>query len=300
MWTEHDHREFKRVLNRRSHFVGGGAVRVPEDWKRRRDCILERQRERRRLGLPARDLTDYSVAEALEFFAPMGGGASFFEVTLDTTGPGTPTFSIASGATFVTSVSTTANFTTADTPTTGYQVKIWGTGIDKTFNASIQDTEVASEWITFAASVAIKLTAGDGLKTVKAKIRDDVWNETAELSDTVTLDTTVPVATVSSGPDVEKVSKISGKRTVSFEFQSDVAIQAWKVKVVPATNSIHSAGTQILTTNGSTNVTGAALAKETNKAVTIDGRDLEVASSGDGKKIIKVFVQDEAGNWSTA
>jgi hypothetical protein len=27
---------------------------------------------------------------------------------------------------------------------------------------------------------------------------------------------------------------------------------------------------------------------------------LEVASAGDGKKIIKVFVQDEAGNWSTA
>jgi hypothetical protein len=236
----------------------------------------------------------------MNMMLPMVGAASFFEVTLDTTGPGTPTFKIAAGATFITSVSTTADFTTADTPTTGYQVKIWGTGIDKTFDPDIQDTEVASEWKTFSASVAIKVTTGDGVKTVKAKIRDDVWNETAELSDTVTLDTTVPVATIASGPDVTKLSKISGKREVNFEFQSDVAIQAWKVKVVPATNSLHTAGTQILTTNGSTNVTGAALAKETNKAVKIDGRDLEVASSGDGKKIIKVFVQDEAGNWSTA
>lgn len=300
MMTQTERREFDRVLSRRSLFVGSGNVRVPEDWKRRAAFIRSERSERRRLGLPVRDLFEMTVDEALEFWAPMAGGASFFEVTLDTTGPASPTFAIGGGATFITSVSTTADFTTADSPTTGYQVKIWGTGIDKSFNASIQDTEVASEWIAFSASIAIKVSSGDGSKTVKAKIRDDVWNETAELSDSVTLDTTVPVATVSSGPDVSKVSKISGKRTVSFEFQADVAIQAWKVKVVPATNSIHSAGTTILTTNGSTNMTGAALAATTNKACTIDGRDLEVASSGDGKKIIKVFVQDEAGNWSTA
>jgi hypothetical protein len=225
--------------------------------------------------------------------------ASFFEVTLDTTGPGSPTFSIAAGASFATSQTTAVNFSTSDTPTTGYQVKIWG-AVDAAFDAAIQATEGASEWKTFNAEIAVKLSSGDGSKTLKAKIRDDVLNETAELSDSITLDTTVPVATVSSGPDVSKISKIATKRVVSFEFQADVAIQAWKVKVVPATSSLHSAGTQILTTNGSTNVTGAALGATTNKAVTVDGRDLEVASAGDGKKIIKVFVQDEAGNWSTA
>lgn len=225
--------------------------------------------------------------------------ASFFKVTLDTTGPASPTFSIAAGASFATAQLTAVNFGTADTPTTGYQVKIWGS-VDAAFNAAIQATEGASEWIEYNAEVAVKLSSGDGTKTLHAKIRDDVFNETSELTDTIVLDTTVPVATISSGPDVEKVSKVEGKRTINFEFQADVEIQAWKVKVVPATNSIHSAGTTIGTTNGSTNMTGATLAKETNKACKIDGRDLDTASSGDGEKVIKVFVQDMAGNWSTA
>jgi hypothetical protein len=30
----------------------------------------------------------------------------------------------------------------------------------------------------------------------------------------------------------------------------------------------------------------------------IDGRDLETASAGDGTKIVKVFVRDDANNWS--
>lgn len=293
MLTDHDHAELHRVLGRR---VGHAP---PRDWLLKAQAVRARRRDCVRRGEPVRSFEDLSVDEILEFWAPMSGGASFFEVTLDTTGPQSPTFSIAGGASFVTSQTTVVNFGTSDSPTTGYQVKIWG-AVDTSFDAAIQATEGASEWKTFSAEVAVKLSSGDGSKTLHAKIRDDVWNETAELSDSVTLDTTVPVATVSSGPDVTKVSKIAGKRTVSFEFQSDTAIQAWKVKVVPATNSIHSAGTQIGTTNGSTNVTGGALAATTNKAVTIDGRDLETASSGDGKKIIKVFVQDEAGNWSSA
>ena len=32
----------------------------------------------------------------------------------------------------------------------------------------------------------------------------------------------------------------------------------------------------------------------------IDGRDLETASAGDGVKVVKVFVKDDAGNWSVA
>ena len=225
--------------------------------------------------------------------------ASFFKLTLDTKGPQSPTLSIAAGATYITSQTTTANFSTTDSPTTGYQVKIWG-DVDTAFNANIKATEGESSWISYEEAVAIKVSSGDGTKNIHAKIRDDVWNETSELSDSVILDTTVPVATVSSGPDVTKVSEVEGKRTVNFEFQADVEIQAWKVKVVPATSSIHSAGTQIGTTNGSTNMSGGTLAATTNKACSIDGRDLDEADSGDGEKIVKVFVQDLAGNWSTA
>jgi len=225
--------------------------------------------------------------------------ASFFQLTLDTTGPQTPTFAIAAGAAFATSQTTVVNFTTADSPTTGYQVKIWG-NVDAAFNAAIQATEEASEWITFSAEVAVKLSSGDGTKTLHAKIRDDVWNETAELSDTIVLDTTVPVITISAGPEPTKVSKIAGKRTVTFSFQSDTKLQAWKVKVVPSGASTEGAGTTILTTNGSTNMTGGTLEPATNEECTIDGRDLAVAAGADGEYTIKVFGQDLAGNWSLA
>lgn len=225
--------------------------------------------------------------------------ASYFNLTLDTTGPQSPTFAIAAGASYATAQVTTGDFSTADADTTGYQVKIWG-DVDTSYDADIQATEGASAWKTYSASVALKLSSGDGTKTLHAKIRDDVWNETSQLDDTIVLDTTVPVATVSTGPDVSRISKISGKRVASFSFQADVAIQAYKVKVVPATSSIHSAGAQIGTTNGSTNMTGGSVAATTNVDCTIDGRDLDAADSGDGTKIIKVFVQDLAGNWSTA
>lgn len=223
--------------------------------------------------------------------------SSNFKVTLDTTAPGSPTFAIAAGASVVSSQVTDVNFSTTDGSTTGYQVKIWG-NVDPTFNAAIQATEGASEWITYNAEVAVKLSATDGTKTLHAKIRDDVWNETSELSDSIELDTTAPTVTISSGPEPTKVSKVEGKRTVVFKFQADSEIQAWKVKVVPSAGSANTAGVAIGTTNGSTNMTGTTLAKETNEECTIDGRDLAAAAGADGEYIVKVFVQDKAGNWS--
>lgn len=223
--------------------------------------------------------------------------ASNFKVTLDTTAPGSPTFSIAAGAALVASQSTNVNFGTTDGSTAGYQVKIWG-DVDPTFNAAIKAKESESEWITYSAEVAVKLSTGDGTKNLHAKIRDDVWNETAELSDSIELDTTIPVITISSGPEPTKVSKVEGKRTIAFKFQSDSKLKAWKVKVVPSEGSANTAGTLIAETNGSTNMSGTTLEKETNKEGTIDGRDLAVAAGADGEYIVKVFGQDLAGNWS--
>jgi hypothetical protein len=69
--------------------------------------------------------------------------------------------------------------------------------------------------------------------------------------------------------------------------------------VVPSSGSAHTAGTTIPATAGSTNTTGGSLAATTNQSVTIKGTDLETASAGDGDKIVKIFAQDAAGNWST-
>lgn len=128
-----------------------------------------------------------------------------------------------------------------------------------------------------------------------------MYNESSQATDSITLDMTVPVSTISVGPDVTTISKIAGKRTCSFSFQCDSIFDEYKVKVVPAIDSIHSAGILIGTANGSTNMNGAAgnYPATTNINCTIDGADLEAASSGDGQKIIKVFTKDQAGLWST-
>jgi hypothetical protein len=219
-----------------------------------------------------------------------------FNLVLDTTGPQGVGGTINAGATYATARDVSLGPTTTDPDTTGYQVKVWG-DVDLAADANIQDTEANSSWINLTAAVAVRLAAGDGVKNLTWRLRDDVWNESATATDAITLDTTVPVVTV-TGPDVAKVSKIAGKRTASISFSVDTHIQAWKVKVVPATGSIHTAGTQIGVANGSTSMTGGALAASTPQAATIDGRDLEAASAGDGTKIVKVFVQDDAGNWS--
>jgi len=67
---------------------------------------------------------------------------------------------------------------------------------------------------------------------------------------------------------------------------------------VANSGSARGSGTVIGTTNGSTGVSGGAKANGTTQAVVLDARDIQAASAGDGTKVIKVFVQDAAGNWS--
>lgn len=286
-FTASDRRHYDRIQRRR---VGR---RVP------RDVIATAVETRKRWRLNGTPLEEIPFLELLNTMLPMTGGASNFELTLDTTGPAGVTVSINSGASFAVSQSVTLTIATSDGTTVGYQMKVWG-DVDPANDANVQKEEAESTWITFAESKAIKLKTGDGSKTIHVRLRDDVWNESSAAEDSITLDTTAPAITVSSGPTPAKISKISSKDTSSFEFQSDTALQAWKVKVVPATSSLHTAGVTIGTSGGSTNMTGGSLAATTNKACTIKGSDLETAAGGDGPWIVKVFGQDEAGNWSTA
>jgi hypothetical protein len=222
--------------------------------------------------------------------------ASHFNLVLDTTAPGGVTISLAAGASHTAVRAITATIATSDGDTTGYQMKIYG-DVDDTVNANIQPTEGASSWISFNTSQAVTLSTGDGSKTVNVKVRDDVYNASGASSDSITLDTTVPVLTI-TGPDVSKVSKQTGKRTASFSFSPDTALTAYKVKVVPNSGSLESAGTQIPTTAGSTNMSGGAVSAAGTVNCTIDGADLETASSGDGSKVVKVFGQEASGSWS--
>lgn len=234
--------------------------------------------------------------------------ASYVNITLDTTAPAGVTISINSAAVYSNSVDVTATIATSDTPTTGYTMKVWGDvdtsyGGNANYHTGATVDESGATWYAFSTSAAVRLSATDGTKTLYTKVRDDVWNESATASATIILDTTVPVVTVTSGPTATRVSKVAGKRTTSFDWQSDTQFDVYKVKVVPTTGSLEGAGTVVPTTNGSSNTSGSAqdYPATTNITTTIDGRDLETASGGagnDGTKITKVFVQDDAGNWS--
>ena len=211
--------------------------------------------------------------------------ASFFNLILDTIAPVGLALSLNDGAHYTTSRDITAAITLSDAETTGYQMKIWGI-------TDVED-EASAVWETFAASKALKLTDGDELKTVHIKVRDDVGNETAEVTATITLNTVVPVVSI-TGPDKTKISKVNTFDTAAFE--------EYIIRVVPSGSSLHDAGVAIPTTGGSTNTSGneGGYAAKTPIEVTIKGADLEAASAGDGTKVVKVFVKNVAGTWSVA
>lgn len=218
--------------------------------------------------------------------------ASYFNLVLDTLAPQGLAIKLNSGSQYTTSKNVTLSITVSDTSTSGYQMKVWG--ID---GASSEDN---ATWETFAATKSIALPTGDGLKTVYVKVRDDVCNETAAASATITLDTSVPAVTI-IGPDVSRISKTAPKNVATFSFTSDVAFTEYKIKVVPSKSSLHDAGTLIGTVNGSTNMNATGTFKaSTAISCKIYGKDLEMASSGDGEKIIKVFVKNAHGTWSVA
>lgn len=219
--------------------------------------------------------------------------ASYFNLTLDTTAPSGVSLLINDNDIYTTTRNVTLTISTSDGSTTGYQMKVWGIeGVD---------SESAASWESFAASKSVQLTDGDGLKTVYVKVRDDVGNESTTASDSITLDTAVPAVTI-TGPDKTRISKVSGFDKSVFNFVSDVIFDEYKVCVVPSSNSTQDAGTTIGTSGGSINTSGSAgdYPATTNIQVTVSGADLETASSGDGAKIVKVFVKSKAGIWSVA
>ncbi len=219
--------------------------------------------------------------------------ASYFNLTLDTAAPAGVAVTINDGAIYTTTRNVTLYISTSDSNTDGYQMKIWG--ID-----GISD-ESGATWEAFASTKTVSLPAGDGLKTVYIKVRDDVGNESAAASDTITLNTSVPTVTV-TGPDRTRLSMVSGFNKSIINFTVNETFSEYKVCVVPASNSTQDAGEVIPTTGGSINTSGSAgsYPASTNIQVTIYAEDLESASSGDGAKIVKVFVRNQAGTWSVA
>lgn len=224
--------------------------------------------------------------------------SNFIYITLDTTAPSNPSIQISGGLTSTTTQLVSLAVETGDATTTDYQMKIWG-DVDVAYNANIKNTEAQSAWVPYTVTPQIKLSTGDGTKTINLRIRDDVHNTSSVASSSIKLDTKIPTVTVTN-PDVNKVSKVSGKDTFSFAFSTDKDIVEYKVKLVGVINATHDTGTTIAKTNGSTNTSGtSSILESVMTTVTIKSADLEVAgASTDGQKIVKVFVKDTLGNWS--
>jgi len=219
--------------------------------------------------------------------------ASYFNLVLDTIAPAGVTVKIDGDATYTTDAEVDLTLTCSDEDQTGYQMKIWG----DVENAA---TEQDASWQTLNLAPTINLSGTDGTKTVNVKIRDDVGNESATASDTIILDTAVPVVTITT-PDKTKISKVATFDTTVFTFSVDIAFVEYKVGVVPAISSIQSQCVVIPTTAGSENTSGTGTFEaDTPITVTIKGADLETADAGDGTKIVKVFARNDAGTWSVA
>lgn len=224
--------------------------------------------------------------------------SSFVTVTLDTTGPSSPSIVIDEGLyTNVQLINLALSAGGGDVA----QMKVWG-DVDVAYDADVQDSEVASAWISYATAKQIKVSSPEASKTIYVKFRDDVYNESAQASDSIIYDPSLVTVSVQSGPSPAKVSKQTGKRTFSFAWQADVIFDEYEVMLVSASGDAHSAGVLIGSANGSTNVAGSSgsYPATTNITTTVDGADLEAAGAGDGSKIVKVFVKEHAEDevWS--
>lgn len=224
--------------------------------------------------------------------------ANYIYLELDTTAPTSPNISIEGGSTYATQQLVSVAISTGDASTTGYQMKIWG-NVDETHDSAIKIAEEDSTWISYNNSKQIKLNASDGQKNIFVKIRDDVYNASSQASDSIILDTSIPVVSLTS-PDVDKISKISGKNVASFSFTVDVDFVEYKVKYVNSMGAAHDTGTLIPSAGGSTNTSGTGSFNSSTPINTqISGSDLESATGNDGNHIIKVFAKDAAGLWSS-
>lgn len=222
--------------------------------------------------------------------------ASYFTLTVDEAAPADPSIILAGGAaaTGTRDVSAALSSSSGDVTT----MKVYGDVDDAHDPASYRAVEGDAPWIAYATTLAVRLSTGDGTKTVRAKFRDDVLNVSAEVTDTITLDTALPVVNIVTGPDRTKLSLQTGYRTCNFGWQSDTGFDEYKVKIVPATDSIHTAGTVIGEANGSTNVVGSATGYPANTTINtaLDAADVQAAQAGGG--IVKIFVRTAGGTWS--
>lgn len=122
----------------------------------------------------------------------------------------------------------------------------------------------------------------------KSQVAEFDYFRAAEVDTTLAVDATPPVSIYVS-ESVTKVSPVTGHTTTIVTWNVNEDCQAWQIREVAATTTpIASAGLLVKS--------GGSVPANTDQTTSITYADL---SSGDGAKLLKIFTQDLAGNWST-
>lgn len=234
--------------------------------------------------------------------------ANYVNLTLDTIGPAGVSVKINGDEERTTSTAVSLAITCSDADLTGYQMKIWGTA------AAPEESDAA--WESYQEEKNITLSSSDGIKTVYVRVRDDVWNESVTVSDTIVLYTELPSVNFSIVDS--KISLVSSKNLAGGNFGFDENIDAAKIMIVTDINARHDDETNIRipATNGSFiyKDDSSLLTKQREGYLEFENilcdkdylhyciifaEDIAAVAPGDGIKIIKVFVRSAtSGNWS--
>lgn len=182
-------------------------------------------------------------------------------------------------------------------------------------------TTASGTWTTFTADSGknymtvsgLYFSKTDGVKTVSLLVENTAGSTYNVVTDTITLDQTPPQLTVSnlshniiSLKNENRPGSTVKANTVTFEFVPNETLSAYKVCVINPTGyadteASSSSAEPIGTTNGSINMSGTRVEKNTAVACTIKGADLQahsIVNNKDGAYIVGVFGQDLAGVWS--
>jgi hypothetical protein len=162
---------------------------------------------------------------------------SNIQFTLDTQAPATVVLTApANSGSLVVSVSAS----TTDSDTTGYTLKLWGTGVSAdTVAGTTKANAPALAYTTAQKSVTF---VAEGSTTLNLAVYDDVGNETLATPVTINIVTTLATVTVSniSGGNTghTKFSTTAPYNVLSFNFTSSMDYTEYKVLRVSTTGSL--------------------------------------------------------------
>lgn len=246
--------------------------------------------------------------------------AGYFSVTLDTLGPQGASVIVNGDEEQTSSTQLNLKILCTDIDTTGYQMKIWS-------DATEIYTEQLASWEDYSSEKTLTVDpelVRNNTVTVFVKLRDDVWNESETVSDSIKVYVQSPIVNI-TGISRVRISKIPASDDESFAdrlFPKDTSIVTFtvdsdcdelKVMVVDTVNAQYDDPFNVLIpTDGGSKITDSNA-----ETITIDdglqifsvqangtynafvkGVDLENASPGDGVKIIKIFARSTNGFWS--